>query len=142
LDYCSGHLDYIINNLTEKTFIEVLKIKNPNQTLFILVKLFLLITNTLESNEGFNWTNFQNKKLDINKIKKSLFEIKSKNLNKDYIDEVINITYNYNDVKISMQKINNSIVLILDLLKYTLDYSVKKDLIISIQNTYTNVKLN
>ena len=117
-----------------------MKIKNPNQTIFVIVKLFLLITDSLEYNESFNWINFQNKKLDISKIKKNLFEIKTKNLNKDYIDETINITFNYNEIVVSMSKINKSMVLILDLLKYVLDYSIKKNLKLSIQQTNINVK--
>jgi hypothetical protein len=140
LENCSSHLDNIINKITEKTLMEIMKIKNPNQTIFVIVKLFLLITDSLEYNESFNWINFQNKKLDISKIKKNLFEIKTKNLNKDYIDETINITFNYNEIVVSMSKINKSMVLILDLLKYVLDYSIKKNLKLSIQQTNINVK--
>ncbi len=140
MENCSSHLDNIINKITEKTLMEIMKIKNPNQTIFVIVKLFLLITDSLEYNESFNWINFQNKKLDISKIKKNLFEIKTKNLNKDYIDETINITFNYNEIVVSMSKINKSMVLILDLLKYVLDYSIKKNLKLSIQQTNINVK--
>ena len=139
MECCSNQLDNVINKITEKCLIEIMKIKNPNETIFEIVKLFLLITDSIELNESFTWSSFQNKHLDINKIKKNLFEIKTKNLNKDYIDQTMNITFNYNDIMISMSKISKSLVLVLDLLKFVVDFAIKKNMKETIQQTNINV---
>lgn len=139
MECCSNQLDNVINKITEKCLIEIMKIKNPNETIFEIVKLFLLITDSIELNESFTWSSFQNKHLDINKIKKNLFEIKTKNLNKDYIDQTMNITFNYHDIMISMSKISKSLVLVLDLLKFVVDFAIKKNMKETIQQTNINV---
>lgn len=119
-----------------------MKIKNPNPTIFEIVKLFLLISGSLNTNESSNWTSFQNKKLDIYNIKKNLFQIKSKNLSKEYVEETLVITLNYKELRVSMSKINKSMVLILDLLKYIVDFSLKKNIKEKYQQSNIAVNFN
>ncbi len=118
---------------------EILKIKNPNETIFEIMKLFLVITQILDEKEILNWTSLQMKNFNFDLIKKNLFEIQTKNINKETIDNCMNITFNYNDLRISMLKISKNLVVILDLIKFIVDYSIKKNMKDSLQLTNINV---
>jgi len=129
----------IINKINEKTISDIIKIKNPNETIFEIMKLFFVITNAIDENDSFNWGTLQTKSLNYDNIKRSLFEIQTKNPNKDIIDHCMNITFNFNDLKTSMTKISKNLVYILELIKTLVDFSVKKNMKESLQQTNINV---
>jgi len=139
LDVCKNQLDNVVTKINEKSIMEILKIKNPNETIFEIMKLFLVITQILDEKEILNWTSLQMKNFNFDLIKKNLFEIQTKNINKETIDNCMNITFNYNDLRISMLKISKNLVVILDLIKFIVDYSIKKNMKDSLQLTNINV---
>jgi len=141
LETSKNHLENISNKINEKTISEITKIKNPNETIIEIMKLFFLMTNVIDVNEILNWTNLNSKSINYDFLRKNLFEIQTKNLNKETIDNCMNITFNYNDLKFSMSKISKNLVIILDILKTIVDYSIKKNMKESLQHTNINVNL-
>lgn len=103
------------------------------------MKLFFQITNIIDENESFNWSLLQKKQINYLSIKKQLNGIQVKNLSKDFIDNCMNITFNYNDIKLTLSKISKNLVIILDILKVIVDYSIKKNMKDSLLQTNINV---
>jgi len=139
LETCKNQLEIIILKINEKTILEIIKIKNPNGTIIEIMKLFFIITKVINDNEIPIWSFLQSKNIDYDILRKNLFEIQTKIINKETIDNCMNITFNYNDLKFSMSKISKNLVTILDLLKTIVDYSIKKNMKESLQHTNINV---
>lgn len=139
LETCKNHLESLSLKINEKSISEITKIKNPNETIIEIMKLFFILTDIIHGNEILNWTYLQSKTINYDFLRKNLFEIQTKNINKETIDDCMNITFNYNDLKFSLLKINKHLVIILDLLKIIVDYSIKKNMKESLQHTNINV---
>lgn len=139
LETCKQQLESIILKINERLISEIIKIKNPSETIVEIMRLFFIITKLIQENEILNWIYLQTKIIDYDFLKKNLFEILTRNINKETIDSCMNITFNYIDLKFSMSKISKSLVIILDLIKIIVDYSVKKNMKDSLQQTNINV---
>ena len=114
-----------------------MKIKNPNETLYELMKMFFTILNKTSNN--LSWIFLQSHFSNFHNIKKDLEALLEKDIGKEIIDLCMPFNLNYNEIKISLTKINKYLITILDLIKLTVDFNVKKNIVKSLYQSNINV---
>jgi hypothetical protein len=135
-----ANLKLLIDQITEKNLNEILKIKNPNEKLFELMKMFFNILNIpMGSNSFFMFHSHYIK--NFSSIKLAMEKLLNEDLKKETIDLGLPFVLNYADNKKSLLKINKHCVLILDIIKLTIDFNIKKSLIRNLYNSNINVKI-
>ena len=130
--------------ITLKLLNNALIIQNPNEAIYLLIKMFYKIISSIQNNEKFN----NNIKWEIlqKKCTYSIFtqyikvtsEIFHKSLNKDDLDEAMPFLVNYEKLEEILKKFGNEYLLILEFIKINVDYNIKLNII---QNLY-NGNLN
>jgi hypothetical protein len=129
-DTLQENLSSKIENINEKLLIEILKIKNPNENLFELMKMFfkILTEDSDKSNKEMSWL-FLQSYLKSSNIKRDLEPVLSKDISKTLIDKCMPFTVKYTEQKISFMKINKNLIHILDFIKLVVEYNVKKNIV-------------
>lgn len=145
-EICKNSLRLTIDSITDKILIDIFKIKNPNETIYELMKIFfiLLSENNNKNNMNISWLFLQSNIKNFNNIKKELENLFTKDFSKDIIDQCMQFNLNYDHLKISLFKINKNLIVILDLIKVVVDFNIKKNLIKNLyqSNLNKNTKLN
>lgn len=136
-ELCKTALSNNIDLVTEKNLMEILKIKNPNETLYNLVKMFFVMLQL--TNESLNWFFFQSKIRNFPLIMSALHKTLTDDISKDIIDLGMPFSIHYAETKQAVSKINKNCVLILDLIKNVIDYNVKKNIFRSLYSSNLNV---
>lgn len=142
---CKNQLQTTIEAINEKLLLEIFKIKNPNETIYELMKIVFLILSensnnlSISVNSGnISWlflqSNFKSA-YNISAIKKDLNDLLIKDISKDLIDQSMPFNLKYSEIKVSLAKINKNLVIVLDLVKYVVDFNIKKNMV---KNLYTS----
>jgi hypothetical protein len=149
---CKETLTHLIPNITDKILIEIFKIKNPNETLYELMKVFFkLLTENKHNTAGtqnnpmsFSWMFLQSniKKTNIQRDLNDL--LLNKEISKDLIDQCMPFNLNYTEIKQGLIKINKHLIIVLDFIKCAVDYNIKKNIVKNLyqSNLNRNAKLN
>jgi hypothetical protein len=138
-ELCKEELSTLIKqHISDKIILEILRIKNPNETLYEVMKMFFIILN--EANNENNKTNnfswiFLQSTFSPNKNKnftQGLTSLLEKEIPKEVIDLSMPFTLNYNEIKNSITKINKNLVYILDFIKLVTDSNIKRNIVKSL----------
>lgn len=139
-EMCKIQLRKIIEALTEKILIDIMKIKNPNETLYELIKVFFSILS--KTNNNLSWMFLQSHFSNFNNIKNDLEALLERDISKDLIDLCMPFNINYFEIKCAIIKINKYLILILDLIKLSVDFNVKKNIVKSLFQSNINVNMS
>jgi hypothetical protein len=134
---CKQQFKHCVEAIKDKILIDIMKIKNPNETLYKLMKVFFSLLNG--SSNNLSWIFLQAHLSNFNNIKNDLENLLNLDIKKETIDECMNFNIHYNEIKSSLLKINKNLIIILDLIKCAVDCSVKKGLVTSLVNTNSSV---
>lgn len=117
----------------------IARIKNPNEIIYELLKIFNKIVNTV-SLDNANNANI----LSGASLRKSLDNLLDRDLDKETLDVCLPFTVNYNDFKSSVAKINANFVIVLDVIKYATEFNLKRNILKNLYdaNLNKNAKLN
>jgi hypothetical protein len=130
-------LKHTIEGLKEKNLLDILKIKNPNETLYDLMKNFFSLLN--RNNNNLTWIFLQAHLSNFNNLKKDLENLLTKEVKKEIIDQCMPFNINYVEIKMSLLKINKNLVIILDVVKFAVDFNVKKGILKNLYQSNINV---
>jgi hypothetical protein len=138
-EMCQTQLKHSIDAVKEKILLDILKIKNPNETLYEMMKVFFSMLNRTSNN--LNWIFLQAHLSNFNNLKKDLENLLKTDMKKDTIDACMPFNIKYNEIKMSLIKINKNLVTILDMIKCAVDSNVKKSLINNLYQSNINVTI-
>ncbi len=150
---CRTSLTGLIPLITEKVLLEIFKIKNPNETLYELMKIFfklLMETKAAQNNQqnqnnqmALSWM-FLQSNIKKSNIQRELDLLLTKDISKELIDQSMPFYLNYGEIKQSLGKINKNLIFILDFIKCTVDYNIKKNIVRNLYQSNLNrsAKLN
>lgn len=123
----------------------ILKIKNPNDGIYFMIKMFYRIINSIKKEKNqkkFEWEYIQ-QNLTINSILLYLSIIAESDtihLNKEELDDAMPFLINYDKLKNIYSKIMNNLTIILDFIKVSVEFNIKLNIM---KNLYTgNLKKN
>ncbi len=128
----------IIDVLNEKILLDIMRIKNPNELLYELIKVFFLILN--RSNNNLSWIFMQAHLSNFNIIKKDLEDLIEREISSEIKELGMPFYKKYHEFKISLIRINKHLIIILDLVKCIIDYNLKKNLVKDLFQNNINVK--
>jgi hypothetical protein len=133
----------MIEKINEKILVDIFKIKNPNETIYELMKMFYLIISDELIKQNISWSLLESRIISKN-LKKELDQMINKDLNKELIDQCMPFKINYNDIKQSLLKINKNLVNVLDFIRISVDLNVKRNIVKSLfqSNLNKHSKLN
>jgi hypothetical protein len=140
---CKNNLSKIIETINEKVVGDIFKIKNPNEIIYELMKMFYLILSVDQIKPNVSWSILESK-LKSKNFKNELDQIINKDLNKEIIDQCMPFKINYQEIKQTLLKINKNLVNILDLIQTSVDFNVKRNIVKSLfqSNLNKHSKLN
>ena len=127
--------------ITRETLRNILYIKNPNEAIYLLMKIFFLIITPDSSKDTLHWE-FIQKETNNENFQKFVDELKNTNniISKEKIDDAMPFLVNYDKLKELLSKVNNDLVTILDFIKITADYNIKLNIFNYLYST--NLKKN
>jgi len=140
---CKNNLSKTIESINEKVVGDIFKIKNPNEIIYELMKIFYLIISNDQIKPNVSWSILESK-LVTKKFKKEFDNIITKELNKELIDQCMPFKINYQEIKQTLLKINRNLVSILDFIQISVDFNVKRNIVKSLfqSNLNKHSKLN
>ena len=135
--------------ITQKVLNNILIIKNPNDSIYFLMKTFYWIIKGFEENKQKNdieWE-FIQKNLNNQSIISYLSFISNSTiiyLTNEDLDEAMPFMVNYDKLKSIYLKISKDLVIILDFIKLSLEFNVKLNIMSSLykSNCNKNTKIN
>jgi len=133
-----------IKGISDKTMLEIIKIKNPNESIFNLIKLILMVIhNKPDYQKTTKWSDFQFELRNSTVIKNILRDILNREINKDILDDCMKCITNFNDIKTSLSKLNKNLISILEFIRYCVEYNIKRNICRSLHeaNLNKNTKL-
>jgi hypothetical protein len=134
---CQAKLKKSIEAIKEKNLLDIMKIKNPNETVYELMKVFFSLLN--KTNNNLSWMFLQAHLSNFNNFKKDLENIVNLEIKKELIDQGMPFKLNYEEIKISLLKINKNLVIVLDFVIHAIDYYVKKTMVNYMYSSNINV---
>ncbi len=138
---CKNSLINVVENISQKILVDIFKIKNPNESIYELMKLFFLIlsdnSQNAEQNSNISWL-FLKSNLKTNNIKRELEDLIAKDVSKELIDQCMPFNIKYNEIKTSLVKVNKNLLLILDFIKSIVDYNIKKNIVKNLYSSNLN----
>jgi hypothetical protein len=129
--------------ITPKVLNNILKIQNPNDSIFFLMKTFYLIIKGFKDEHKKNnieWEYIQ-KNLNYNSIILYLSYISESTriyLTNEDLDEAMPFTVNYDKLKNIFLKISEDLIIILDFIKLSLEFNVKLNIMSSLYTSNCN----
>ena len=135
--------------ITQKVLNNILKIKNPNDSIFFLMKTFYMIIKGFEEgqkNKDIEWglicKNLNNK--SILSYLSFISESTIIYLTNEDLDEAMPFMVNYDKLKSIYIKLSKDLIIILDFIKLSLEFNVKLNIISSLytSNCNKNTKIN
>jgi hypothetical protein len=136
----------VIESINDKIIFEINKIKNPNETIYEMIKICYLILAEDKGEESiylintYSWVFLQSNMQS--KLKKELLQtIPDKDISKDLIDVCMPFSLNYEELKVMLTKINHNLVIILDFVKSLVDFNIKKNIVSTLYNSNNNKNL-
>lgn len=128
-----------------KTIHDILIIKNPNDAIFLLMKMFYRIIAGTSLNANISWEIIQ-EKLTYTLYNKYLISLETnfKPLLKEELDDAMPFSINYEKIIELIRKFGNGMITILDFLKITVEYNIKTNIIKNLysSNLNKNSKVN
>jgi hypothetical protein len=135
ISHCEKITQTVLNN--------ILKINNPNDSIYFLMKTFYWIIKGFESGEKKNnleWEYIQ-KNLNYESIISYLSFISESNiiyLTNEDLDEAMPFMVNYDKLKSIYLKISEDLIIILDFIKISLEFNVKSNIMNSLYTSNCN----
>ena len=129
--------------ITQKVLNNILKIKNPNDSIYFLMKTFYWIIRGFENGQKKNnieWEYIQ-KNLNYNSIMSYSSFISESTiiyLTNEDLDEAMPFMVNYDKLKSIYLKISEDLIIILDFIKLSLEFNVKLNIMSSLYRSNCN----